>query len=1110
MWTPKRISIYFLSLLGFLALFGVAAYFGSGVDGLPLLPPHYEPSDHVIEPPTPSLFVDEREFKIRQAFGNDCDELKRESKIYLPSKGAVLAFDDYEIMGDGRVMLRPFSIALFPKTKDTSRFPEINTVQCEFAYLALDRPITSPAELGRCKVVGVELGGRKGVKITNNRKSQEKSDDLELYVTERHLFYEDARNLIWSNGYIKLLDTQSQPLPTQITAVGLEVQLSKDVGPNRDKKIVAAPAAAAKKADAISGVEKIALLANVDMYLYIDARSGFMAGPEELANKQPAKANPQDKSRIHIKTNGKFVYDLAKESARFDAPEQPGLARDRVIVTRHQNAKLPKTGVITDLLDCDRLDLQFRKKASDSPGSSDKEIESAIATAKADALVELHLEGEEMHAFGVEMHYFAPLPKTGPRTIIKGRPMHAMRQGHQIQCEELHLKGADKQGNGQESFAKGPGKMDLFDKQNGRSSTHITFKNSFTSAKDKDGDRVYELMTLKGDAAFIDDDHKQELHAAQFLHIWLEEVKATPANLANPKKDQPVSSSPRHRLHKIEAFDKVQVRSPEMNIRDANHLTVLFREQLLAIGEKGFDGVPALPVALPKNANDIGPSAILLPPSQKSPAKAETDKMKKPLELTAGEITAYVATVGNKKELLEFVADGNVHVTQEADSPKDKGLDIVGNILKLLRKPGGDILHVFGEPRKLAQLQFNEMLLFGPEVTIDQVDNVATVVGTGAMNMPSNTTLDGKKKDGHITIHWNKSMWFNGRSADFDGGVEAFQDNGKIRCQQMQVTLDKPVHFKQTKGSQTAKIDKILCNGKDDQQVFILEEERDKNNKIVMFRRLMLAVVEVDNKEQRMVGSGPGVLDYIGHGSPNDPVAKDGQKIDEKRKEDAISKWTRVRFNGTMVSYPTAAGTGRQTTFLDQVRVFHQPGEDPNVRDPMAIAKDGLFLTCQKLIVIQRKVGNKNSQEMLADGMTGLVNFQTHQFHGSSKSVKYDESQDLIIFEGNVTIYELAKVQGAAPKVFRGNRILYNRKTGEFNGEFRVISSWLTLPEPRVLAMATDDEMTSPLSKGSLDRATGGLSASDPRATAQVGSHWRTSRPWHDSFFTQQRIVHFA
>jgi hypothetical protein len=73
------------------------------------------------------------------------------------------------------------------------------------------------------------------------------------------------------------------------------------------------------------------------------------------------------------------------------------------------------------------------------------------------------------------------------------------------------------------------------------------------------------------------------------------------------------------------------------------------------------------------------------------------DKPKKPLEMTAGQISAYVATVGNTNELLEFVADGSVHVTQQGDNLKDKGLDITGNVLRLVRHPQGDTLDVFGD-----------------------------------------------------------------------------------------------------------------------------------------------------------------------------------------------------------------------------------------------------------------------------------------------------------------------------------------------------------------------------------------------------------------------------
>src|SRR6185436_15674684 len=115
-----------------------------------------------------------------------------------------------------------------------------------------------------------------------------------------------------------------------------------------------------------------------------------------------------------------------------------------------------------------------------------------------------------------------------------------------------------------------------------------------------------------------------------------------------------------------------------------------------------------------------------------------------------------------------------------------------------------------------------EMLLFGYNVTIDQVKNTAIVEGAGALSMPSNKTLDGKPKESQLTIHWTKSMWFNGRSADFDGDVQALQDSGKLRCHHMQCTLDKPVDFKQgQRGGEKSSVDKIVCDGREDQPVWV-------------------------------------------------------------------------------------------------------------------------------------------------------------------------------------------------------------------------------------------------------------------------------------------------
>jgi hypothetical protein len=308
--------------------------------------------------------------------------------------------------------------------------------------------------------------------------------------------------------------------------------------------------------------------------------------------------------------------------------------------------------------------------------------------------------------------------------------------------------------------------------------------------------------------------------------------------------------------------------------------------------------------------------------------------------------------------------------------------------------------------------------------------------------MPSSTALDGKKKDGHIVIHWNKSMFFNGRSAEFKGRVLALQGNGKMLAYEMQVTLDKPVYFKQTRDGQTAKVDQIVCyrdsrsKDKTDEFVWIEEVERQSNDKIVSYRRLCLTMVDVKNPEQHLNGSGPGVLDFIGQSSASDagigPTAQAPTNAANKKGDGGVNKWTRIRFLGNITSWMTPGG-GRETTFTDDVRVFHQPGDNPDLPDPNQIGKDGLALQCQKLAVSQRKVGEKSSQEMIASGTTSLVRFWTQQFKGFAKTVKFDESNDLIVFDGEVIIFEIPKVQGAEARTIRGKRVLYNRKSGQFH-----------------------------------------------------------------------------
>src|SRR5207253_1891268 len=137
-----------------------------------------------------------------------------------------------------------------------------------------------PTELANRKIVAVELRGSRGVTLINNRRSPEKTDDIELLVRMSPLYYEERRDLVWTDGFVQLLDMQTQPRPTMIKAKGMELHLAKEVSPNRPK----AAKAPAKKGENVSGVELVVLRSNVDMHLWVEPGDGFLAGPQDLTD----------------------------------------------------------------------------------------------------------------------------------------------------------------------------------------------------------------------------------------------------------------------------------------------------------------------------------------------------------------------------------------------------------------------------------------------------------------------------------------------------------------------------------------------------------------------------------------------------------------------------------------------------------------------------------------------------------------------------------------------------------------------------------------------------------------------------------------------------------
>jgi hypothetical protein len=1100
-------------------------YFLGGINNLPPLPPELlaQNVDHLLPP---GETAGEIARKLELAFGSGCEELNRPMTLIMRDKGVVLATGQLQPQDDGRVLLSPFSAALFPKHK-VEGFPEITTVQSEAAYLTLDRPVKTLSELSSRKVTKVELVGR-DIILINNRKTPKKGDDLEVrlssnpelhprktepeMVGKARLVYDEMRNLIWSDDHVKLLDTKDQPNPTEIKARGMEMTLAKD--PSADKAKAGAGAAPKPKGENTGPVDLLVLRSDVVMHLWVDQDSGFLGNPSST-EKKPAPdivaKPPAEKSQVVIKTNGPFTYDLTKELAWFDSPPvnataQPLAPTDVHVLRVHKAANAKDQhldpllkDVRLDQLVCDHLELKFRRKQAPARGAGQgdgggKEIETALATSRKEVV--LTMDTENLEAWGSELFYQAGSPdgSKGPQTILKGSPMRAAKDGHKIVAVNLLLIGANKAGLGQQARAKGPGQIDLFDRGNLQNQypLHAVWNDVLTSVKDREGDQVYDLLTLTGDARFIDDERNQRLHGER-LQVWMKPNSASADVPASTDTGQGSMAS-KQKLHRVLAQERVKAFTPEMLIRHTKRLTIMFLPEV-AEGDR-LPEVAAAPVSsvttVQKPAEMAPPPAAPPAPAVAGPApvapvnpkpalivhappeeKKERKKEDKPIELTADEVVMYVTTLGTKKELHEMKAEGNVYVVQEGKQPGEKSVEIDGQLLTLLHHRLGDRLDVYGEHGKWGRLDLGELKMQGPKITINQRTNVAEIEGQGVMTLPpSDKNFDGTPaKTGpdqprtSMMIHWNKRMNFNGRYAEFEGGVQAYQDNSKLLCQSMTAMMDRFVSLKEgQKGGQSAKVEQVVCQDK----VYAVDVQREHGDgKLLQASIIEGRWLETETQEGPTKVHGPGRVRHLA------PAAEDDKKparpaAPRPQKSAEVLKLTRIEFVGMM--YSNNKSVIKNAKFFQDVHVYHFPADSLDaVMNPDNPPKDGFYLRCELLSVAARQVGNKRSQIMVAEDR---VFFRTEEFYGYADVVKYNEESEMIIFEAtkspHVIIYKQT-VKGGKAQPVTGKKILYNRRTGEIDGGNSNLfqSSQLaprpgtapSLPQARLHANGKDDAL---------------------------------------------------
>jgi hypothetical protein len=1042
--------------LFFTAYLFYARYLG-GIDGLTPLPEAYFPSETVSDegPPIPVNYnVADR--KLKQAFGEASAELQRTIKLNMPNRGLVLAVDDFKILEEdnSRVLLKPFSIAIFKYPADGG-YPEINTVRSEQAILQLDRPINNITEIGNRKIVGAVLN--RDIQVVNNRRTPERTDDLSLY-TVGPMVFDDAKHLICTGTEVKLIDTKTQPQPTSITARGMDIYLKVE---SPDAQKPPAGQARAKGGERISDVERIELRSNVRMDLWTDGQSGFLsAGTSTKKPAAPLVGPPAPggvaeaaKAKIVITTDGKFVYDLTTSRARFDIPPRPNPFHPEIVtVIRENEGDQGKH----DQLQCDHLELQFvRKPVPGARGRSaaqadSLEIESAHATGKS---LTLASDNEVLDAFGNDLFYDA----TKKLSILKGEPMVALKEGNEIHARELWMGPTGEQG-AQQAIAIGPGEIALKERTVEGTSEVRTLKARWQDKLIRTKEGPYDLLTLTGNAMFDDPQNGQKLRAER-LRVWLEPA---PASKDGTAKDDGQNHL---RPHHIEARGHVIADAPDLHIKEPTENLVIWFKDVPEKPAKVPDGLkPEAGATIGRNdgkaeaprpvesVSTPAPPVIGAPPHPVAGVPATNpqfvgppapDKPKQPIDLTARSVEVYAVRSGQKTDLERLWCEGDVHVHQDPEDPKDQPVEIRGDTMNLNYAPEGGILLVEG---KLAQVQFNKMAIVGPSINIDQRTNNATVNGSGAMRMLSETDFDGNKRTEatEMTVQWKERMLFTaGMNAEFYGGVQAVQDNGNSRllCQMMQVVFDRPISLKEgNRGGQPAKVDKLVCH-----QSVEVEEIRRENGQLVSIRRLVSPVVDVDNADKKVEAPGPGEVRIYQLGSADDDwrpgatgtsaakPAPGAKKPTAPGKTDPASEYkiTHVRYQGKMWAKTQEP---RKVTFFDNVEAVHGPANQPDVViDVDKLPPGWMFIQCGRLDVLTRRLAQgRASQEMIAQHK---VQVQAQEFWGSADVVKYEEAYERVIFEGKDSPAVLFRITapGAAPERLTGMKIFYYRKTNTFD-----------------------------------------------------------------------------
>jgi len=497
--------------------------------------------------------------------------------------------------------------------------------------------------------------------------------------------------------------------------------------------------------------------------------------------------------------------------------------------------------------------------------------------------------------------------------------------------------------------------------------------------------------------------------SANYIKIWTDPLESAgngPSFLVtkHSQRDSKDKTKKAPKPRRILAQKEVLLISPQMH-GQMEELQVWFE-----------DAAPPRDVSGPKN--DLAPVSYRVSESTAPlllPNDENSKEIKEPVFVSADLTRVRIVRYGDEvdPEVLEVWTEGDVRISHHRES--DNGpIVLTGDRLHILNtpptsiSPTQQIVHILGSP---AQVLDQKMKLTGDEITVDRSRNIAWTDGTSELRLPTHRDFDGKllKEPAELTINSHEQMSFDGRVATFTGRVHASMFDSVMRCQQMEVTMLKPIVFNEgMEQTERPEIATVTCQFDVEFNSHVMEDGTLKEVRRARFVRFHL-----DHRTGKVVAdNGPGTVSLWRRGRGKRaglaPLAAAGanRAMDTQGTE---WEYSRIKFARDM----SGSVKNRTTMFRGQIEVIYGPVDQPLVKiDLDKLPKDGGAMFCDWLEFVQRSdaEGTKHV-ELLAKENARL---EGRSFFAQADEISFDESKGLYMLRssGDESILWREKVAG--------------------------------------------------------------------------------------------------